>query len=75
MWKCPCGMPLRASGETKCVEFLASVGAWLELGSRPAAAYEGAYLLIDDRVFYYSAGTLAYSEPGIPHSYVRGTKG
>lgn len=72
-------MPMQSAAasqnETKCISFLATAGAWVEVGSRPASAYEGAYMLVDDAVFYYSAGSLSYSEPGIPHSYVRGKKG
>jgi phosphatidylserine/phosphatidylglycerophosphate/cardiolipin synthase-like enzyme len=72
-------MPMQAAAGSKnakaCVDFLANAGAWLEIGNRPTAAYEGAYLLVDDRVFYYSAAALEYSEQGIPHSYVRGKKG
>ena len=72
-------MPMIAATENtnakRSVDFLAQVGAWLEIGNRPAGAYEGAYLLIDDRVFYYSAAALEYSVKGIPHSYVRGKKG
>ena len=71
-------IPMQAAqgqNASSCITFLAQVGAWLEIGNRPASAYEGCYLLIDDRVFYYSAGSLEYSEPGVPHSYVRGKKG
>lgn len=70
--------PMQASQSSidlKLVEVLATVGAWIEIGSKPVASYEGSYLLVDDQVFFYSAGPMAYSEPGVPHSYVRGKKG
>lgn len=58
--------------EFELMEALAKVGAWIELGTRPMAAYEGAYILQDEAIFFYSAAPLDPSEPGIPHSYVRG---
>jgi hypothetical protein len=56
------------------IQHLAEVGVWIEVGREAAAAYEGSYMVIDNKQFYYSAAPLDLSEPGIPHSYVSGSR-
>lgn len=71
----PTSYDVRGVRDQQVMTVLVKQGVWFELGGKPAAAYEGSYMLIDDKVFYYSAGAMEYSEPGIPRSYVRGKKG
>lgn len=53
------------------VNYLMGASAVVEVGSDPWTSYQGAYMKVDDKEFYYSAAPIVYS-PQLPVSFVHG---
>lgn len=55
-------------------DILVGLGCVVEMATESHAAYEGTYVLVDDRTWLYSASPLVYTAPGNPRSYSKGTR-
>lgn len=59
---------------SELADILMGLGCVVELASETQAAYEGTYVLVDDRTWLYSASPLVYTAPGTPRSFTKGAR-